>query len=58
MITESKMTAHLEKDMEEIANGETTLAEVVSESQDMLSDIVDVMEQNRESSATRSGRRL
>jgi DNA topoisomerase-1 len=42
-ITESKMTAHLEKDMEDIANGETSLAEVVSESQDMLSDIVDVM---------------
>jgi DNA topoisomerase-1 len=46
-ITESKMTSHLEKDMEEIANGETTLAEVVSESQDMLSDIVDVMELNK-----------
>jgi DNA topoisomerase-1 len=46
-ITESKMTAHLEKDMEEIANGETSLAEVVSESQDMLSDIVDVMELNK-----------
>ena len=28
-ITESKMTAHLEQDMEEIANGQTTLAEVV-----------------------------
>jgi DNA topoisomerase-1 len=46
-ITESKMTAHLEKDMEDISNGETSLAEVVSESQDMLSDIVDVMELNK-----------
>jgi DNA topoisomerase-1 len=46
-ITESKMTAHLEKDMEDIANGDSSLGEVVSESQDMLSDIVDVMEQNK-----------
>jgi DNA topoisomerase-1 len=47
-ITESKMTAHLEKDMEEIANGKALLPEVVKESQDMLSDVIDVMEQNRE----------
>lgn len=46
-ITENKMTAHLEKDMEEITDGETSLAEVVSESQDMLSDIIDVMEHNK-----------
>ena len=47
-ITESKMTAHLEKDMEDIANGKALLAEVVKESQDMLSDVVDVLEANRE----------
>jgi DNA topoisomerase I len=47
-ITESKMTAHLEKDMEEIADGKALLPEVVKESQDMLSDVIDVMEQNRE----------
>lgn len=47
-ITESKMTAHLEKDMEDIANGHSALAEVVKESQDMLSDVVDVLEANRE----------
>ena len=47
-ITESKMTAHLEKDMEDIANGQAVLAEVVKESQDMLSDVVDVLEANQE----------
>ena len=47
-ITESKMTAHLEKDMEEIAEGKALLVEVVKESQDMLSDVVDVMEAHRE----------
>lgn len=47
-ITESKMTAHLEKDMEDIANGHNLLPEVVKESQDMLSDIIDVMETHRE----------
>ena len=47
-ITESKMTAHLEKDMEEIAEGKTLLPEVVKESQDMLSDVIDVMEMHRE----------
>jgi DNA topoisomerase-1 len=47
-ITESKMTAHLEGDMEEIAQGRSFLAEVVRESQDMLSDVLDEMEANRE----------
>jgi DNA topoisomerase-1 len=47
-ITESKMTAHLENDMEEIANGRSTLPEVVLESQDMLSDVVEVMEAHRQ----------
>jgi len=47
-ITESKMTAHLEQDMEKIANGESVLAEVVKESQDMLSDVIDVLEKHRE----------
>ncbi len=47
-ITESKMTAHLEKDMEEIADGKALLPEVVKESQDMLSDVIDVMETHRE----------
>jgi len=47
-ITESKMTAHLEKDMEEIADGKALLPEVVKESQDMLSDVIDVMEKHRE----------
>ncbi len=47
-ITESKMTSHLENDMEEIAEGRSFLAEVVRESQDMLSDVLDEMEANRE----------
>ncbi|HVO78235.1 MAG TPA: DNA topoisomerase I, partial [Methanomassiliicoccales archaeon] len=47
-ITESKMTSHLEGDMEEIAEGRSFLAEVVRESQDMLSDVLDEMEANRE----------
>jgi len=48
IVTESKMTAHLEQDMEDIANGKTTLPEVVEESQDMLSDILEVMDKNKQ----------
>ena len=47
-ITDSKMTAHLERDMEEIASGKAFLAEVVKESQDMLSDVLDVMDKHRQ----------
>ena len=54
-ITESKMTAHLEQDMEDISTGKSTLPEVVEESQDMLSDILEVMDTSR-TSATRSNR--
>ena len=46
-ITESKMTSHLEQDMDDIANGKAVLYEVVTESQDMLSDILEVLEQHR-----------
>jgi DNA topoisomerase-1 len=46
-ITESKMTAHLEQDMEDIATGKSTLPEVVEESQDMLSDILEVLDKNK-----------
>ena len=48
IVTDSKMTAHLEHDMDEIANGRTTLQTVVSESQDMLSDILETMEAQRD----------
>jgi len=48
IVTESRMTAQLEKDMDLIANGESTLADVVEESQAMLSDIVAVMTKNKE----------
>lgn len=47
-ITESKMTAHLEQDMDEIANGKSTLKEIVEESQDMLSDILEEMERHKQ----------
>jgi DNA topoisomerase-1 len=42
------MTAHLEEDMENIANGKAFLAEVVRESQDMLSDVIDTLTKHRE----------
>jgi DNA topoisomerase-1 len=48
IVTESKMTAHLEEDMENIATGKSTLPEVVEESQDMLSDILEVMDKNKQ----------
>jgi len=47
IVTESRMTAQLEKDMDAIANGGSTLAEVVEESQAMLLDIVSIMTKNR-----------
>ncbi|MEM3058971.1 MAG: DNA topoisomerase I [Methanomassiliicoccales archaeon] len=48
MITDSKMTSHLEKDMDEIAGGDSSLEDVVRESQDMLSDVVETMEKHEE----------
>ncbi|NLT38380.1 MAG: DNA topoisomerase I [Methanomassiliicoccus sp.] len=48
IVTDPKMTAHLEKDMDDIANGKSELSEVVEESQDMLSDILDALEKHRE----------
>lgn len=48
MITDSKMTAHLERDMDDIAKGENTLGDVVRESQDMLSDVIETMGRNKE----------
>jgi len=46
-ITNVKMTAHLESDMDMIANGELEQADVVEESQAMLEDIMDVLERHR-----------
>ena len=48
VITESRMTAHLEEDMDAIAGGQAKLDDVVLESQDMLSDVLEGMSQNRE----------
>ncbi len=47
IVTESKMTAHLEMDMDEIANGKSTMNETLEESQDMLSDVLEVMEKHK-----------
>ncbi|NLK26051.1 MAG: topoisomerase I, partial [Euryarchaeota archaeon] len=52
IVTDSKMTAQLEKDMDEIANGQASLQEVVTESQEMLSNILDTLEANREQIGT------
>lgn len=46
-ITNSKMTSHLESDMDMIANGELEQADVVEESQAMLDDIMEVLERHR-----------
>ncbi len=45
-ITQPEMTAHLEQDMEEIARGVRTRKDVVSESQRMLEEVVEVLQQN------------
>ena len=42
-ITKPDMTSLLEKDMDEIANGNKQMNEVVKESEDMLDDIVNVL---------------
>ena len=46
-ITRPEMTAHLEQDMEEIARGVRTRAEVVSESQRMLEEVVEILQKNQ-----------
>jgi len=46
-ITESSMTAQLEEDMENIAKGKIELEEVVGESQQMLSGVISVIQENR-----------
>jgi len=47
MITDKKMTAHLEQDMDMIARGELSKEDVIEESQAMLEDIVEVLEKNK-----------
>jgi DNA topoisomerase-1 len=46
-ITDAKMTAHLEKEMDLIAKGDREQPDVVEESQAMLEDIMDVLERNK-----------
>jgi DNA topoisomerase-1 len=45
-ITLPEMTAHLEADMDEIARGVRTQKEVISESQQMLEEVVEVLQKN------------
>jgi len=47
-ITEPEMTAHLEADMEAIATGTRAREDVVRESQQMLSEVLETLEANRE----------
>ena len=47
-ITEPEMTAHLEADMAAIATGTRTREDVVRESQQMLSEVLETLEANRE----------
>ncbi len=47
-ITEPEMTAHLEHDMDEIARGVRTQAEVVRESQSLLEDALAVLRENED----------
>ncbi len=47
-ITQPEMTAHLEEDMEGIATGVRAREDVVRESQQMLSEVLETLEANRE----------
>jgi len=47
-ITMPEMTAHLEQDMDEIARGIRRPEEVVRESQEMLSEVLETLEKNRQ----------
>ena len=47
-ITEPEMTAHLEQDMDEIARGVRTKADVIRESQSLLDDALAVLTENQE----------
>src|SRR2546422_9993916 len=47
-ITQPEMTAHLEADMEGIATGVRAREDVVRESQQLLSEVLETLEANRE----------
>jgi DNA topoisomerase-1 len=47
LITQPEMTATLEKDMDEIADGKKSVQAVVDESRHMLTSVMDVLETNR-----------
>lgn len=46
-ITKPEMTAHLETDMDEIARGVRSHEDVIRESQQMLSEVLEILQQNR-----------
>ena len=52
IVTDPKMTAKLEEDMDEIAHGSKTLDGVVDESQEMLSNALETLERNRDQIGT------
>ena len=52
IVTDPKMTAKLEEDMDEIAHGSKTLDGVVEESQEMLSNALETLERNRDQIGT------
>ncbi len=47
-VVKPKMTAQLEKDMNEIADGKKTLDETVKESREMLTEVMKILEQDKE----------
>jgi len=47
-VVKPKMTAQLEKDMNEIADGKKTLEETVKESREMLTDVMKILEKDKE----------
>jgi len=52
-VSKPDMTAHLEKDMDEIALGKKTLEDTVKESREMLTDVVNSLEKDKESIKTK-----
>lgn len=58
IVTDKKMTAHLEKHMDKITNGELTQEDVIEESQAMLEKIVEVLQIHRKEIAADINRAL
>ncbi|WP_400208915.1 DNA topoisomerase I [Candidatus Methanomassiliicoccus intestinalis] len=52
IVTDAKMTAKLEEDMDEIAHGSKDLDGVVNESQEMLTNVLETLERNQDQIGT------